>query len=92
MLGIPLCLDNRFRDDSNVLSTTHRPRSAPQKHYILLLVLISVRLSKPQGLVRPEGSGKLKKKKKIIHLIGSRTSDLSACSTVPLLSVAILRT
>jgi hypothetical protein len=38
------------------------------------------RLSKPQGLVRPEGLGNLKKK---IHLIRSRTRDLPACSIVP---------
>jgi hypothetical protein len=39
------------------------------------------RLSKPQGPVRLEELGKLKKKKKI-HLIGSRTRDLPACSIV----------
>jgi hypothetical protein len=40
----------------------------PRNIIFLLLVLISVkRLSKPQGLVRPEGLGKLKK---YIHLIG----------------------
>jgi hypothetical protein len=39
----------------------------PQKHYFMLLVLISVkRLSKPQGLARPEGYDNLIK---IIHLI-----------------------
>jgi hypothetical protein len=37
------------------------------------------RLSKPQGLVRPEGLGKLLK----IHFIGSRTCDLPVCSIVP---------
>jgi hypothetical protein len=36
-------------------------------------------MSKPQGLVQPEGLGKLKK---VIHLIGSRTRDLQACSIV----------
>jgi hypothetical protein len=37
------------------------------------------KLSKPQDLARPEGLGKLKK---VIHLIGSRTRDLPACSIV----------
>jgi hypothetical protein len=38
----------------------------------LLLVLICWRMSKLQGLVRPEELGTLKKK--IIYLIGSRTA------------------
>jgi hypothetical protein len=38
------------------------------------------RLSKPQGLVRPEGLGQFKK---FIHLNGPPTRDLPACSTVP---------
>jgi hypothetical protein len=46
----------------------------------LLMVLISVRGSKPQGPVRQEGLGNLKK---FIHLIWSRTRDLPACSVVP---------
>jgi hypothetical protein len=37
-------------------------------------------LSKPQGLVRPEGLGKLIK---FNYLMGSRTRDLPGCSTVP---------
>jgi hypothetical protein len=50
----------------------------PRNITFLLLVLISG--SKPQALVRPERLGKLKK---LIHLTGSRTRDLTACSTVP---------
>jgi hypothetical protein len=38
------------------------------------------RLNKPQGQVRPEGLGG---GKKFIHLIGCRTCDLLAYSTVP---------
>jgi hypothetical protein len=37
-------------------------------------------LSKPQGLVRPEALGKLKK---YIHLIGSQTRDFPTCSLFP---------
>jgi hypothetical protein len=36
------------------------------------------RLSKPQGLVLPEGLGKFRN-----HLIGNRTRDLPVCSIVP---------
>jgi hypothetical protein len=45
---------------------------------ILLLVLLSV--SKPQGLVRLE---ELRKLKKLIYLIGSRTRGLPAFSIMP---------
>jgi hypothetical protein len=38
------------------------------------------RLKEPQGLVRPEWVGELEKK--IINLIGSRTSDLAALATM----------
>jgi hypothetical protein len=38
------------------------------------------RLSRPQGLLRLEGLGKFKK---FVHLIGTRTIDLPACSIVP---------
>jgi hypothetical protein len=56
-------------------------RTLPPRNIIfLLLVIISVtRPSKPQGLVRPEGLGKLKK---IVHLIWSRTHDYPGYSIV----------
>jgi hypothetical protein len=38
------------------------------------------RLSEPQGLMMPVG---LRKLKKFIHLIGSRTRNLQTCSIVP---------
>jgi hypothetical protein len=45
------------------------------------LVLISIRgWVEPRAIVRLEGLGKLKKK---IHLIGTRTRDLPACTIVP---------
>jgi hypothetical protein len=41
----------------------HRPRSTPHKNYLYASgTHFCQRLSKPQGLVRPEGIGKLKKK------------------------------
>jgi hypothetical protein len=56
-----------------IVSLMHRPHFTLQKH-------LCWRLSKPQGLVPQEGLGKLKE---FIHLIGSRTRDLPACSIVP---------
>jgi hypothetical protein len=53
----------------------------PQKHYFYASgIHFCSRLSKPQGLVRPEGLGKLKKS---IHLIGSPTRDLPVCNIAP---------
>jgi hypothetical protein len=53
----------------------------PQKHYFYASgTHFFSRLSKPQGLVRPEGLSKLIK---IIHLIGSRTRDLPVCNIAP---------
>jgi hypothetical protein len=61
MLRIPHYLDNRLIDGGKVVSPTHRTHFTRQKHYFLMFqVLISVRLSEPQGLVRPEGLGKFK--------------------------------
>jgi hypothetical protein len=58
-------LDNRLTDGGKVVSPTHRQRSTPRIHYFSAFgTPFRQRLSKPQGLVRPEGLGKLKKKKK----------------------------
>jgi hypothetical protein len=56
--AIPHCLENRLTDGGKVVSLTHQQRSIPQKYHFS---------AKPQGLVRTEGLGKLKK---FIHLIG----------------------
>jgi hypothetical protein len=45
------------------------------------LVLISVRLSKSQGLVLPEGLGKLEG---FSYIVGSRTRCFRTCVIVPL--------
>jgi hypothetical protein len=57
MLRIPHCLDNRLTDGGKVVSPTHRPHFTPQKHYYVYVSgnHFCQRLSKPQGLVRPEG-------------------------------------
>jgi hypothetical protein len=62
MLRIPHCLDNRLIDGGKFLSPTHQPRFTPQKHYYFNAsgTHFCYRLSKPQGLVRPEGLGKFK--------------------------------
>jgi hypothetical protein len=58
----------------------NRRRSTPQKHYFSAPgTHLRHRLSKPQGLVRPEGLGNLKK---FSDLVGSRTRNLPACSIV----------
>jgi hypothetical protein len=55
----PHCLDIRITDGGEVVSLTRRPRSTPQKRF---LVLISVRGGiNPKPIVRLEGLGKLKK-------------------------------
>jgi hypothetical protein len=80
MLRIPRCLDNRLTDSGEAVSSKHRPRSTPQKHYFSASAThFCWRLSKPLGLVLPKGLGKLNK---FIHLIGSRTCHLPACSIV----------
>jgi hypothetical protein len=82
MLWIPQCLGNRLTDGGKIVSPTHPPHFAPQ-HYNFSVsgAHFCKRLSKPQGVVQQEELDKLKKK--LIHLIGSRTRDLSACSLVP---------
>jgi hypothetical protein len=81
MFRIPHCIDDRFTDDSEVVGLTNRPRSVPDTSLFLALVLISVRgLSKPSDQVWPEGLDKLKT---FNDIIGSRTSDLPTCKTVP---------
>jgi hypothetical protein len=67
MLKIPHCLDSRLTDSGKVVSPTHPLHLTPQKHYFYVSgTHFCYRLSKPQGLVRPEGLGlglgKLKKK------------------------------
>jgi hypothetical protein len=83
MLRIPHCLDNYVTDGGEVVSPTQRPRSTLQKYSSSSSsgTRFCQRLSEPQGLVLPEGLGKLKK---FIHFAGFRTRDLPACSVVPL--------
>jgi hypothetical protein len=62
MVRIPHCLDNRLIDGGKVVSPTNPPRSTSQKHYFPASgTHFCYRLSKPQGLVRQEELGKLKK-------------------------------
>jgi hypothetical protein len=51
MLRIPHCLDSRLTDDSKLVSPTHQPHFTPQKHSG---THFCYRLSKSQGLIRPE--------------------------------------
>jgi hypothetical protein len=81
MLRIPHCLDNRLTDGVKVVNPTQLPRFTPQQHYYFSVsgTHFCWRLSKPQGLVRPEELGKFEKN----YLIGYRTRDLSVCGIVP---------
>jgi hypothetical protein len=69
LLRIPHRLDKRLTDDGKDVSSTHRPRSTPHKHFFASGTHFCKRLSIPQGLVWPERLGKLKK---FTHLIGPR--------------------
>jgi hypothetical protein len=61
MLRIPHYLDNPLTDGGKVVSPTYRSRSTPEKHYFSAFgTHFCQRLSKPQGLVRLAGLGKLK--------------------------------
>jgi hypothetical protein len=67
MLRITHCLHNRLTDGGNVVSLTHRQRIIPDKHYFSapdMQTNFCYRLSEPWCLVRLEGLGKLKRKKK----------------------------
>jgi hypothetical protein len=73
-------LDSRLTDGGKAIIPTHLPHSTLQKHYFSASGTHSCyRLSESQGLVRQVGLGKLKE---FIHLVGTRTRDLPACSTV----------
>jgi hypothetical protein len=62
MLRIPHCLDNRLTVGGNVVRPTHQPHFTPQKHdFYASGTHLCYRLSEPQGLVRSEVLGHLKK-------------------------------
>jgi hypothetical protein len=78
MLRIPHYLDNQLSDCGKFVSFTHRPRSTLQKKdFSAVDTHFCQRLSKTQGLVRPEGL------RKFIHFSGSRTREVPVCSIVP---------
>jgi hypothetical protein len=61
MLRISHCLDSRLTDGGKIVSPTYRLRSTPQKHYFFGFgTHFCYRLSKPHGLVRPEGKDNFK--------------------------------
>jgi hypothetical protein len=77
MLRIVHCPDNRLTDGGWVVSLTRRPRFTGRNHSELISVTGWVN---PWAMVRLEGLGALKN---INDPIGSRISDLPACSTAP---------
>jgi hypothetical protein len=61
MLRISHCLSNRLKHGVKFVNPMHRPRSGPQKYYFSVFgTHFCLRLSKPQGVLRLEGLGKLK--------------------------------
>jgi hypothetical protein len=61
LLQTPHYFDNQLTGGGKVVSPTHRTRFNPQKYYVSAYgAHFWERLSKPQGLVRPEGLGILK--------------------------------
>jgi hypothetical protein len=79
--GLYACKMLRIGSQMAVRLSALRTGFTPQKHYFYACdTHFCCRLSKPQGLVRPEGLGNLIK---IIHLIGSRTRDLPVCNIAP---------
>jgi hypothetical protein len=55
MLRFPHWLDNRLTDECKVVRRIHRPRFTPHKHFSASGTRFCLRLSNPQGVVRPEG-------------------------------------
>jgi hypothetical protein len=60
MLRIPHCIDNWLTDGGKGVSPMHRPHFTTQKHFSASGIHFCKRLREPQGLVWPEGLGKLK--------------------------------
>jgi hypothetical protein len=76
-----LTLSRQSAHSGKVVSSTHRPRSASQKHYYSVCgTNFCQRLGEPQGLVRSQVLGKLTT---FFETIGSGTRNLQDCSIVP---------
>jgi hypothetical protein len=73
-------LDNRLTGGGWLVNLTFLARLIPQKHFSALDTHFYCRPSKPLGIVRLEGLGKLKKNN---DLFGTRTLNLLAYCVVP---------
>jgi hypothetical protein len=72
----------RITDGGKIVILMQQPRSTLQKNIFLVSgTHFYQRMSKPKGLVRPEGLGKFEKK--LIPFIGSRIRVFPACSVLP---------
>jgi hypothetical protein len=71
-------LSRQSAHGDKVVSLAH---CTPQKHFYASGTHLYLRLSKPQGLVRVEGLGKIRGGG--LFTLASRTHDFSACSIVP---------
>jgi hypothetical protein len=80
MLMTPHFLDHRMTDGGQVVSLTHRRHLVTKIFIFQFMVLIFVKWSKPQVLVRLQG---LRKLKKFIHFMGSQTCELITDKVIP---------
>jgi hypothetical protein len=55
---MPHYIDNRLIDGRGVVTLTHRPQIAPEKHFSVSGIHFCSRLSKPQGLIGSRICGK----------------------------------
>jgi hypothetical protein len=74
----PTCLHRRRTDDSEVVSLTRRPRSSPQKYFLVVIYVDGWVTSR--AILQLERLGKSKNK---FSDTENGTSDLPACSIVP---------
>jgi hypothetical protein len=93
MLRIPHCIGSLHTDGGEVgevFSLTHRLRSTPQVHFLSVSnTHFCQRLSKPLSLLPLEGLNTLIK---LSDVIGLRIRDPPACSTLPQLTYATVKT
>jgi hypothetical protein len=71
MLRIPHCLDNRLTDGGKVVSPTHLPHCFPEILFFCFWYTFLLEAEYPQGLVLPEGLGKLEKKNHSVHRVSN---------------------
>jgi hypothetical protein len=75
MLRTPHCLDNRLTDGGKVVSPKHQPRPPSEMSFFCFWYSFLLE-AESQGLVRPEGLGKLEKINSLHWVSNPRPSGL----------------